>query len=208
MTANLLEGDTFKGEHYSWDEQSTLEETTSSGVARFEEQKALIQESIEILANENSTPEQKQEAIARIHEANETILRMYEECEVIIGEAREEFEDASIAHQDSNTEYEVEASKTVLEEFLKKKALAELNVSTLHGVLETLNKGHKINSESVTYKVEPDGDYIITGEAVREIASKTPLKEAEGTWQSMGEIVKHGKTYEIGYIEPGEQEIE
>ena len=203
MTANLLEGDTFKGEHYSWEEQSTLEEITSSGVPKFEEQKALIQESIEILADENSTPEQKQEAIARIHEANETILRMYEECEPIVSEAREGFEDASTAHEDSNTKQEVEASKTVLEEFLKKKALAELNVSTVQGVLETLNKGHKINSESVTYKVEPDEDYIITGEAVREIASKTPLKEAEGKWQSMGEIVKQEKTYESGYIEPG-----
>ena len=180
LTGNIIDGDTLEGENYSSEEQYKAEEQASSGVYHFEEMKEEISQKMDILNDENSTQEQKQEAIKRLHQLSQEAERIYRDNEPMAQEYAEKFKEISEKYEDSNTKNETKTVDLMYESYINELGLSEVNSKELAEIVELCEQGYKLEISS---EQELDGDYRITGEAVKEIVENEDLDKSSSIWQ-------------------------
>ena len=187
MTANAIEGEGLEGTYYSSIEQFEAEYRASSGAEHFEEMKAEIDSTIDILTSEDSSKEEKANAARRLLELEQEATDAYINNEDFAKEYAERFKKASEAHKDTNTDSEKVAIDLMLEEYLSELGLSSYNVAQLEEIVELVNDGYEIDVEA---EKEMDGDYEITGEAVKKVVQEQDLNKSKSMWQKFVDFVK------------------
>lgn len=188
MTANLLEGDTFEGKHYSSNEQFQAESNAVSGVSEFEIMRAEIDSNMKILTAEESTQEQRYEAAKRLLELEQQAESIYKENESVAQEYAQRFKAASEAYRDSNTDKESMAIDIILEHYLSELGLSSANVAQLEEIVSLCEEGYELNISAA--EQELDGDYKITGEAVKEVVVEQNIEQSKTIWQKFADFVR------------------
>ena len=118
MTANAMEGNAFKGDHYISGQQADAEQRASEGTLGFEQMQDEIDKNLEILTNANTTQEEKETAAKRLLELSENARQEFLDNEEFAKTYAEKFEEASLAYKDSNTENEIITVDQMVENYM------------------------------------------------------------------------------------------
>lgn len=187
MTENAIEGEGLEGEHYSSLEQFEAEYRASSGVEHFEQMKAEIDSTIEVLTSDTSSKEEKANAARRLLELEQEATDIYQNNEEFAKQYTEKFKSASEAYRDSNTDNEKIAVDLMMEEYLSELGLSSYNVAQVEEIVKLVDEGYEIDVEA---EKEMDGDYEITGEAVKKIVQNQDLNKSRSIWQKFADFVR------------------
>lgn len=206
LTANNIEGDTFDGNLYNADEQFGAETRASEGVEEFRQTKAEIEQNMQILIDPNATKDSKKIAVQRLLELNQNIEKIFNENQDFAEEYARRFEEASRAHEDSNTEKEVIAVTGMVENLKSELGLSSYNVSQLSMINQLLEQGYELDITSAEKDLR--GTYEISGEAIREVMKKVNWKDAKETWSEFASFTKNTEIGENSTISLTEEREE
>lgn len=191
MTANGIEGDSsFDGKYYKWEEQADIEKETSSESIQIEDVKEQIEVNMQIFVDENSTQEQKYQAAKKLLELHTVIEQKFIENKPDVEEYSQETIDALEAYPDENTEAEKKVVDYNLKEYMQELGLSEFNVDEISQIVALMEDGYEITIES---EKELDGDYQITGEAIKTIVKDRELSKFQSTWNKLVKFAKGEK---------------
>lgn len=185
MTANALEGYTFNGDHYSSTDQFEAETKASEGTLRFEQMQNEIDENLEILTNSNTTQEEKEIAARRLLELSESASKDFVNNEEFAKTYAEKFKDATLAYKDSNSENEIATIDQMVENYMAELGLSAANVESIQKIVDAFEQGYELSLEG---KELADGDFIITGKGVREVAENEGINPS--AWQKFKNFLK------------------
>jgi len=195
LTANLREKDTFEGEHYSSKEQFAAETKAVSGVVEYEDIKLEVDSNMAILKAEDSSQEQRYEAAKRLLELQQHVESVYKENVTMAREYAQRFKDASEAYRDSNTDKESIAIDIMVEEYLSELGLSSANVAQLQEIVSLMEHGYELTISDV--EKELDGDYQITGNAVKKVIRDQEPGKLKTIWNKFVDFVKGRSDKEI-----------
>lgn len=185
MTANALEGNAFNGTHYSSTNQFEAEKKASEGTLGFEEMQKEIDENLEILTNSDSSQQEKETAAKRLLELSESASQDFVNNEEFAKTYAEKFKDATLAYEDSNSENEIATIDQMVENYMTELGLSSSNVESIKNIVDAFEQGYELNLEG---KELADGDFIITGQGVREVAEKEGINPS--AWQKFKNFLK------------------
>ncbi|MGN1299424.1 MAG: hypothetical protein ACI4UE_05525 [Candidatus Scatovivens sp.] len=184
MTANAIEGYAFDGKYYSATEQMSAEERSSSGFSQFEQMQQEIDEKLETLTNETTTQTEKEDAARRLLKLSNKAKQLYEGNEDFAKEYSERFKEASKAYEDSNTENEIATVDKMVENYMTELGLSSENVDTIQQIVDAFEQGYELELEG---NKEKDGDFVIVGEGVREVAVEEGVNKS--AWQKFKDFM-------------------
>lgn len=188
MTANGIEGDSsFKGNYYDWEEQAEVEKETSAESILIEDVKEQIETNMQIFIDENATQEQRYQAAKKLLELHTIIEQKFIENQPEVEKYAEETVDALEAYPDENTESEKKVVEHNLEEYMQELGLSGFNVDEISQIVELMEAGYEITIES---EKELDGDYQITGEAVKTIIKDREPSKLQSAWNKLVNFVR------------------
>lgn len=185
MTANAMEGNAFNGNHYTSAKQAEAEEKASAGTLGFEQMQGEIDENLEILTNANTTQEEKETAAKRLLELSGNARQEFLDNEEFAKTYAEKFEAASLAYKDSNSENEIITVNQMVENFMSELGLSSLNVEAIQNIVDAFEQGYELELGG---KELADGDFIITGEGIREVAKNEGVNKS--VWQKFKNFLK------------------
>ncbi len=185
MTANAMEGNAFRGDHYISGQQADAEQRASEGTLGFEQMQDEIDKNLEILTNANTTQEEKETAAKRLLELSENARQEFLDNEEFAKTYAEKFEEASLAYKDSNTENEIITVDQMVENYMSELGLSNLNVEAIQNIVDAFEEGYELDLGG---KELADGDFIITGEGVREVAENEGVNPS--AWQKFKNFLK------------------
>lgn len=188
MTANAMEGNAFKGDHYISGQQADAEQRASEGTLGFEQMQDEIDKNLEILTNSNTTQEEKETAAKRLLELSENARQEFLDNEEFAKTYAEKFEEASLAYKDSNTENEIITVDQMVENYMSELGLSSLNVEAIQNIVDAFEEGYELDLEG---KELADGDFVITGDGIREVAEKEGVNQS--AWQKFKNFLKGDK---------------
>lgn len=188
MTANAMEGNAFKGDHYISGQQADAEQRASEGTLGFEQMQDEIDKNLEILTNANTTQEEKETAAKRLLELSENARQEFLDNEEFAKTYAEKFEEASLAYKDSNTENEIITVDQMVENYMSELGLSSLNVEAIQNIVDAFEEGYELDLEG---KELADGDFVITGDGIREVAEKEGVNQS--AWQKFKNFLKGDK---------------
>ncbi len=188
MTANAREGQVFEGNHYSSASQFEAEKRASEGTLGFEQMQKEIDENLEILTNPNSGQQEKEMAAKRLLELSEEAKQEFLDNEDFAKTYAEKFAESSLAYKDSNTENEIITVDQMVENYMSELGLSSLNVESIQNIVDAFEQGYELDLEG---KELADGDFIITGEGVREVAENEGVNPS--AWQKFKNFLKGDK---------------
>ena len=96
------------------------------------------------------------------------------------------FEEASEAFKDSNTENEMAVINEILKDYKSQLGLTENNLSVMNTIIELCENGYEITLEGVK---ELDGDWQISGEAVREVVEEQEQSGIKNAWKNFKNFI-------------------
>ena len=185
MTANALEGNAFNGDHYVSTNQFEAEKRASEGTLGFEQMQEEIDENLEILTNANTTQEEKETAAKRLLELSENARQDFINNEEFAKTYAEKFAESSLAYKDSNTENEIITVDQMVENYMSELGLSNLNVEAIQNIVDAFEEGYELDLGG---KELADGDFIITGEGIREVAENEGVNPS--VWQKFKNFLK------------------
>ena len=188
MTANAMEGNAFKGDHYISGQQADAEQRASEGTLGFEQMQDEIDKNLEILTNANTTQEEKETAAKRLLELSENARQEFLDNEEFAKTYAEKFEEASLAYKDSNSENEIITVDQMVENYMSELGLSSLNVEAIQNIVDAFEEGYELDLEG---KELADGDFVITGDGIREVAEKEGVNQS--AWQKFKNFLKGDK---------------
>lgn len=188
MTANAMEGNAFKGDHYISGQQADAEQRASEGTLGFEQMQDEIDKNLEILTNANTTQEEKETAAKRLLELSENARQEFLDNEEFAKAYAEKFEEASLAYKDSNSENEIITVDQMVENYMSELGLSSLNVEAIQNIVDAFEEGYELDLEG---KELADGDFVITGDGIREVAEKEGVNQS--AWQKFKNFLKGDK---------------
>ena len=188
MTANAMEGNAFKGDHYISGQQADAEQRASEGTLGFEQMQDEIDKNLEILTNANTTQEEKETAAKRLLELSENARQEFLDNEEFAKTYAEKFEEASLAYKDSNSENEIITVDQMVENYMSELGLSSLNVEAIQNIVDAFEEGYELDLEG---KELADGDFVITGDGIREVAEKEGVNQS--AWQKFKNFLKVDK---------------
>ena len=188
MTANAMEGNAFKGDHYISGQQADAEQRASEGTLGFEQMQDEIDKNLEILTNANTTQEEKETAAKRLLELSENARQEFLDNEEFAKTYAEKFEEASLAYKDSNSENEIITVDQMVENYMSELGLSSLNVEAIQNIVDAFEEGYELDLEG---KELADGDFVITGDGIREVAAKEGVNQS--AWQKFKNFLKGDK---------------
>lgn len=188
MTANAMEGNAFRGDHYISGQQADAEQRASEGTLGFEQMQDEIDKNLEILTNANTTQEEKETAAKRLLELSENARQEFLDNEEFAKTYAEKFEEASLAYKDSNTENEIITVDQMVENYMSELGLSSLNVEAIQNIVDAFEEGYELDLEG---KELADGDFVITGDGIREVAEKEGVNQS--AWQKFKNFLKGDK---------------
>ena len=188
MTANAMEGNAFKGDHYISGQQADAEQRASEGTLGFEQMQDEIDKNLEILTNANTTQEEKETAAKRLLELSENARQEFLDNEEFAKTYAEKFEEASLAYKDSNSENEIITVDQMVENYMSELGLSYLNVEAIQNIVDAFEEGYELDLEG---KELADGDFVITGDGIREVAEKEGVNQS--AWQKFKNFLKGDK---------------
>lgn len=188
MTANAMEGNAFKGDHYISGQQADAEQRASEGTLGFEQMQDEIDKNLEILTNANTTQEEKETAAKRLLELSENARQEFLDNEEFAKTYAEKFEEASLAYKDSNSENEIITVDQMVENYMSELGLSSLNVEAIQNIVDAFEEGYELDLEG---KELADGDFVITGDGIREVAEKEGINQS--AWQKFKNFLKGDK---------------
>ena len=97
----------------------------------------------------------------------------------------EKFKDATLAYEDSNSENEIATIDQMVENYMTELGLSSSNVESIKNIVDAFEQGYELNLEG---KELADGDFIITGQGVREVAEKEGINPS--AWQKFKNFLK------------------
>ena len=189
MTRAALEGkNAFDKENsaYSADQQFEAETKSSEGIEESKDIREEIQENLQILTNEKSTQQQIYNAAKKIKELNEKINLEYKYNQDLARQQVNKFEEASEAFKDSKTENEMAVINEILKDYKSQLGLTENNLSVMNTIIELCENGYEITLEGVK---ELDGDWQISGEAVREVVEEQEQSGIKNAWKNFKNFI-------------------
>lgn len=192
MTANAMEGNAFNGNHYTSAKQAEAEERASEGTLGFEQMQEEIDENLEILTNANTTQEEKETAAKRLLELSENARQDFMNNEEFAKTYAEKFKEASLAYKDSNTENEIITIDQMVENYMSELGLSSLNVEAIQNIVDAFKQGYELDLEGQELA---DGDFIITGKGVREVAENEGVNQS--AWQKFKNFLKGDKEKDV-----------
>ena len=195
LTSNLIEGDTFKGNQYSSEEQFDAEAKASGGIVNFEEIKAEIDENMQILINDGASNEEKESAARKLLELDQEVENIFNENSEFAEKYTQKFIEASEAHRDSNTDNEKVAVNGMLENYKTELGISTYNRQQIQNIVKLCDEGYQLNISNENVQKDKRGTYEISGQAVREVAEKQDVQESKSTWKKFADFIK-GKTQE------------
>ena len=185
MTANAKEGSAFYGEHYTSGEQADAEQRASEGTKDFELIQNAIKGNLEVLTSPDSSQEQKAQAAKNLLELSNVAKQAYLDNEEFGKEYAERFKEASLAYEDSNTQNEIFTVDQMVENYMAEMGLSSKNVEAIQQIVDYFEQGYELDLEGIELE---DGDYIITGEGVREVAEEEGVNLS--AWQKFKNFLK------------------
>ena len=185
MTANAKEGSAFYGEHYTSGEQAGAEQRASEGTKGFEQIQNAIKGNLEVLTSPDSSQEQKAQAAKNLLELSNVAKQAYLDNEEFGKEYAERFKEASLAYEDSNTQNEIFTVDQMVENYMAELGLSTANVEAIQQIVDYFEQGYELDLEGTELA---DGDYIITGEGVREVAEEEGVNLS--AWQKFKNFLK------------------
>ena len=188
MTANAMEGNAFKGDHYISGQQADAEQRASEGTLGFEQMQDEIDKNLDILTNANTTQEEKETAAKRLLELSENARQEFLDNEEFAKTYAEKFEEASLAYKDSNSENEIITVDQMVENYMSELGLSSLNVEAIQNIVDAFEEGYELDLEG---KELADGDFVITGDGIREVAEKEGVNQS--AWQKFKNFLKGDK---------------
>ena len=188
MTANAMEGNAFRGDHYISGQQADAEQRASEGTLGFEQMQDEIDKNLEILTNANTTQEEKETAAKRLLELSENARQEFLDNEEFAKTYAEKFEEASLAYKDSNSENEIITVDQMVENYMSELGLSSLNVEAIQNIVDAFEEGYELDLEG---KELADGDFVITGDGIREVAEKEGVNQS--AWQKFKNFLKGDK---------------
>ena len=188
MTANAMEGNAFRGDHYISGQQADAEQRASEGTLGFEQMQDEIDKNLEILTNANTTQEEKETAAKRWLELSENARQEFLDNEEFAKTYAEKFEEASLAYKDSNSENEIITVDQMVENYMSELGLSSLNVEAIQNIVDAFEEGYELDLEG---KELADGDFVITGDGIREVAEKEGVNQS--AWQKFKNFLKGDK---------------
>lgn len=187
MTANGIEGSSFRGEYYDWEEQAEVEKETSDETILIEDVKKQIETNMQIFIDENATQEQRYQAAKKLLELHTVIEQKFIENQAEVEQYSQETIDALEAYPDENTEAEKKVVEYNIEEYMQELGLAEFNVDEISQIVALMEAGYEITIES---EKELDGDYQITGDAVKTIVKDREPGKLQSAWNKLVKFVR------------------
>ena len=134
------------------------------------------------------------------------IEKIFNENQDFAEEYARRFEEASRAHEDSNTEKEVIAVTGMVENLKSELGLSSYNVSQLSMINQLLEQGYELDITSAEKDLR--GTYEISGEAIREVMKKVNWKDAKETWSEFASFTKNTEIGENSTISLTEEREE
>lgn len=187
MTANGIEGNSFKGKYYDWEEQAEVEKETTAESIQIEDVKDQIEVNMQMFVDENSTQEQRYQAAKKLLELHTVIEQKFIENQSDVEQYSQETIDALEAFPDENTEVEKKVVEHNIKEYMQELGLSEFNVDEISQIVALMEAGYEITIEA---EKELDGDYQITGEAVKAIVKDREPSKLQSAWNKMVNFVR------------------
>ena len=198
-----MTNDDFGVSEYDADQQFEDEERATEGVADFEELKKSVEYNMNILLDQNSTPQQRRQALENLKGLQEKAVMIYESDEDFAKDQGEKFKEQSEKSRDDNTDNESKAADLLVESYLEELGLANHNLSEISELLELLEQGFEI--EEITGERQADGDWGFTVEAVREVVNGEDLEQAVDTYKGLASNIRENSGKKI---QEGTQDIQ
>ena len=158
----------------------------------FEQMQKEIDENLEKLTSENTTQEEKETAARYLLKLSETARETFENNEEFAKLYAEKFKEASNAYKDSNTENEIVTIDKMIENYMAELGLSSQNVEAIKNIVDAFEQGYELKLEGEELA---DGDFIITGEGIREVAVEEGINKS--TWQKFKDFIKGNREQQI-----------